>query len=152
MKSTAQRVELELWKMILRLCIPMKDESTCVQLNFRFAMDQWPLSTSSLPSFEKQCLFWLVYACVGCTFKLQYLDWEEVYSRTCAEETAPEGTSLVVQWLRLSPFSAGSVGLIPDLGTKIPYALQQGQNKLKKKIAPDFKFKKLQPHSYLDLI
>ena len=33
-------------------------------------------------------------------------------------------TSLVVQWLRM-PFNSGDVGMIPDQGTKIPYAQAQ---------------------------
>ena len=32
------------------------------------------------------------------------------------------GTSLAVQWLRLYAPSAGSMGLIPGWGTKIPHA------------------------------
>ena len=42
----------------------------------------------------------------------------------------------MVQWLRLSAFSAstaGAVGLLPGQGTKIPHALQ-GLNQKKKKI------------------
>ena len=35
----------------------------------------------------------------------------------------------MVQWLRLYDSDAGGVGLISDLGTKIPYALRHGQNK-----------------------
>ena len=37
------------------------------------------------------------------------------------------GTSLVVQWLRLSTATAGCVGLVPGWGTKIPHALQPGK-------------------------
>ena len=36
-------------------------------------------------------------------------------------------TSLVVQGLRLCPFNTGSVGSIPGWGTKIPHAMQCGQ-------------------------
>ena len=31
-----------------------------------------------------------------------------------------QGTSLAVQWLGLQACTAGGVGLIPDLGTKMP--------------------------------
>ena len=37
------------------------------------------------------------------------------------------GTSLVVQWLRLCASNARGMGSTPRQGTKIPYALQQGQ-------------------------
>ena len=37
------------------------------------------------------------------------------------------GTSLVVQWLRLHASNAGGVGLIPGLGTKSPHAARCGQ-------------------------
>ena len=33
-------------------------------------------------------------------------------------------TSLVIQWLRLCTFTAGGMGSIPGLGTKIPYVMQ----------------------------
>ena len=33
----------------------------------------------------------------------------------------PLGTSVVIQWLRLHDFNAGSVGSISGWGTKIPY-------------------------------
>ena len=33
------------------------------------------------------------------------------------------GTFLAVKWLRLCPSSAGSMGLIPGWGTKIPHAI-----------------------------
>ena len=36
----------------------------------------------------------------------------------------PEGTSLLVQWLRLSASNAGGLGLIPGQETKIPHAVQ----------------------------
>ena len=36
-------------------------------------------------------------------------------------------TSLVVQWLRLHAANAGSMGLIPSQGTKIPHAMWCGQ-------------------------
>ena len=47
-------------------------------------------------------------------------------------KTETEGTSLTVQWLRLCPFIAGGVGLIPHQGTEI-HATQHGhtQNKWK---------------------
>ena len=37
------------------------------------------------------------------------------------------GSSLVVQWLRFSVFTAEDAGLIPDQGTKIPEALKHRQ-------------------------
>ena len=42
------------------------------------------------------------------------------------------GTSLVVQWLRLSASTAGGADLIPSQGTKIPQAVQHGQKKILK--------------------
>ena len=45
------------------------------------------------------------------------------------------GTSLVVQWLRLCTSTAGSLGLIPGQGTKIPHAMQcQKRGKKKKRL------------------
>ena len=41
------------------------------------------------------------------------------------------GTSLEVQWLRLSASTAGGTGSIPDRGTKIPQAAWRGQNNKK---------------------
>ena len=41
------------------------------------------------------------------------------------------GTSLVVQWLRFHASNARGAGLIPGQGTKIPHAVQRGQNKNK---------------------
>ena len=38
-----------------------------------------------------------------------------------------KGTSLVGQGLRLGASNAGGAGLIPGWGTKIPYALEDGQ-------------------------
>ena len=43
------------------------------------------------------------------------------------------GTSLVVQWLRLRPFTAEGLGSIPGPGTKTPHAAWCGQKKKKKK-------------------
>ena len=43
----------------------------------------------------------------------------------------PPWTSLVVQWLRSCTFTAGSTGLIPVWGTKIPNAVWYGQTKNK---------------------
>ena len=43
------------------------------------------------------------------------------------------GTSLAVQWLRLSAANAGGAGSSPGWGTKIPHATQQGQKKPHKK-------------------
>ena len=40
------------------------------------------------------------------------------------------GTSLVVQWLRLCPFSVGDASSIPGWGTKIPYAPICGPKKI----------------------
>ena len=42
------------------------------------------------------------------------------------------GTSIAVLWLKLCAFTEGGMGLIPSLGTKIPHAILQGQNKLYK--------------------
>ena len=48
-----------------------------------------------------------------------------------------QGTSLVVQWLKLHASKAGGMGSIPGRGTKIPYAIGHGQknkfSNLKKK-------------------
>ena len=38
-----------------------------------------------------------------------------------------EGTSLVVQWLRLRASNSGSMGSIPGQGTKIPHAVWHSQ-------------------------
>ena len=38
-----------------------------------------------------------------------------------------QGTSLVVQWLRLHASNAGGAGLIPGWETKIPRAMWRGQ-------------------------
>ena len=43
-------------------------------------------------------------------------------------------TYLVVQWLRLCSFPAGSMGSNPGPGTKSLHAVQQGQNKFFNKI------------------
>ncbi|WP_447384755.1 hypothetical protein, partial [Streptococcus pneumoniae] len=43
------------------------------------------------------------------------------------------GTSLAIQWLRLRTSNAGNARLIPDQGTKIPYAMGRGQKKKKEK-------------------
>ena len=39
-----------------------------------------------------------------------------------------QGTSLAVHWLRLYTSTAGSAGLIPGQGTKIPHTEQCGKN------------------------
>ena len=39
----------------------------------------------------------------------------------------------MVQWLRLCTSTAGGEGSIPSQGTKIPYAVQCGKQKPKKK-------------------
>ena len=39
------------------------------------------------------------------------------------------------QWLRLHVSNTGGTGLIPDQGTKIPYAAWHGQKKKKSKIS-----------------
>ena len=46
------------------------------------------------------------------------------------------GTSLAVQWLRLQASTAGGMGSVPGLGTKIPHAVQSGQKKKKSEILP----------------
>ena len=38
-----------------------------------------------------------------------------------------DGTSLVIQWVRLYASTAGGMGLIPGWGTKIPHAMQCSQ-------------------------
>ena len=43
------------------------------------------------------------------------------------------GTSLVVQWLRLSASSAGGMSLIPGQGTEIPHVTWYSQKKKTKK-------------------
>ena len=43
-------------------------------------------------------------------------------------------TSLVVQWLRLHPSTAGGINLIPGWGTKIPHVVQS-KNKTKQRIS-----------------
>ena len=42
-----------------------------------------------------------------------------------SKRNASSRTSLVVQWLKLHAFNAGSTGSIPDWGTKIPHAMRQ---------------------------
>ena len=42
------------------------------------------------------------------------------------------GTSLRVQWLRLHPTNAGSMGSIPGWGTKVPHTVGCGQKFLNK--------------------
>ena len=44
-----------------------------------------------------------------------------------------QGTSLVVQWLRLQACTAGGTDSIPGQGTKIPHAAQCGRKKKKEK-------------------
>ena len=41
-----------------------------------------------------------------------------------------KGASLAVQWLRLRAANAGGEGSIPGGGTKIPYAMWHGQNRI----------------------
>ena len=45
-----------------------------------------------------------------------------------------QGTSLVVQWLRLCTSTAGAVGSIPGQETKIPHAARHSQKKKKKNL------------------
>ena len=42
------------------------------------------------------------------------------------------GTSLAAQWLRCCTSTAGGTGLIPGLGTKIPYATRHSKKNPKK--------------------
>ena len=49
-----------------------------------------------------------------------------------------QGTSLVVQWLRLCTSTAGGMSLIPGQGTKIPYAAGNGQKRNKNKFKKTF--------------
>ena len=46
----------------------------------------------------------------------------QAYARL-SQNTCFQGTSLVVQWLRLHASTAGAVGLTPGWGTKIPHAM-----------------------------
>ena len=46
------------------------------------------------------------------------------FSGPSAEKTGDSGTSLLVQWLRLSTSTAGGTGSIPGWGTKILQATQ----------------------------
>ena len=39
------------------------------------------------------------------------------------------GASLVVPWLRLCTFNSEAAGSVPGQGTRIPHAMQRGQNK-----------------------
>ena len=48
-----------------------------------------------------------------------------------------QGTSLVVQWLRLRAYSAGGIGSIPGWGNKIPPAVWYSQKKEKEKMWQD---------------
>ena len=43
----------------------------------------------------------------------------------CCFKSAQVGTSLLVQWLRIRPPTAGDVSSIPARGTKIPHAARQ---------------------------
>ena len=47
-------------------------------------------------------------------------------------KTVPVGTSLAIQWLRLQASTAGGVGSIPGLGTKLLHAAWHSQRKKKK--------------------
>ena len=53
-----------------------------------------------------------------------------------------QGTSLVVQWLRLCTSTAGGMSLIPGQGTKIPYAAGNGQKRNKNKFKKPLLFLK----------
>ena len=44
-----------------------------------------------------------------------------------SDKTDMRGTSLAVQWLRLCISTAGSTGLIPDWGARIPHATKHDQ-------------------------
>ena len=52
---------------------------------------------------------------------------EKLLTRKIKQE---EGTSLVVQWLRLCASNVGDTGSIPGQGTKISSAMQYSQNNI----------------------
>ena len=49
------------------------------------------------------------------------------YHVICDKKKRASGVSQVVQWLRLHASTAGGMGSIPGLGTKIPHAAWCGQ-------------------------
>ena len=49
------------------------------------------------------------------------------------KEKTSMGEFMAVQWLELHTFTAKGPSLIPGWGTKIPLAMQHGQNKTNKK-------------------
>ena len=61
-----------------------------------------------------------------CAFPKRYRKW----TLALPVRTGP-GTSLAVQWIRLCTSTAGSVGLIPGQGIKIPHAAWWLQPKTK---------------------
>ena len=52
-----------------------------------------------------------------------------LFSTSRIKSLKKSGTSLAVQWLRLHASTAGSAGLIPGWGTKIPHATTRQQKK-----------------------
>ena len=86
-----------------------------------------------------------VKCCLTCTSR-QF--WEKVnlmmsllsWSTSCLgkKKKKAQGISLIVQWLRLSIYTAGGIGSSPGLGTKISHAARFGQNFGKKKKSVSF--------------
>ena len=48
-----------------------------------------------------------------------------------------QGSSLIVQWLRLHAVQAEGVGSVSDQGTKIPHAVQLGKKQTKRYFFPE---------------
>ena len=65
----------------------------------------------------------------GYGFAKSVLNWNEEEEWALRVNSHKVGTSLVVQWVRLHPPSAGGMSSIPGLGTKIPHASRWGQKK-----------------------
>ena len=57
--------------------------------------------------------------------------WMDLKGITLSEMSDRDGTSLVVQWLRLCSSTSGGLGSIPGEGTKISHATWHGQKKKK---------------------
>ena len=61
------------------------------------------------------------------------IDWFDLLAAQGTLKSLLQGTSLMVQWLRLCASNAGGVGLIPGQGTMIPHAGRHKNLKKKKK-------------------
>ena len=73
------------------------------------------------------CLIWSTLSWRGAEFATPNMPlWHKDYFNPIIFKKQ-QGTSLVVQWLRLYTSKAGGTGLIPGWGTKIPYAMWHGQ-------------------------